>query len=132
MGTQNNEQIRLARMEAICNQLRSEMDDVMRKAYEQAVANKDEERAAEMARKIRNRLLDQSDAQMSLDRIGLDTSSTAAFLTSLVKIFKNSWAVYLSSSVTFPLRRDFRSTSIGVLHLMLRKRTIRRCKRCLM
>ena len=70
------------------------MDDVMRKAYEQAVADKDEERAAEMARKIRNRLLDQSDAQMSLDRIGLDTSSTAAFLASLGKIFKNSWSVY--------------------------------------
>ena len=30
-------------MEAICNQLRGEMDDVMRKAYEQAVADKDEE-----------------------------------------------------------------------------------------
>ena len=113
MGTQNNEQIRLARMEAICNQLRSEMDDVMRKAYEQAVANKDEERAAEMARKIRNRLLDQSDAQMSLDRIGLDTSSTAAFLTSFVKIFKNSWSVYrqhlrdISTQEGFPFNIDW-------------------------
>ena len=91
---QNNEQIRLARMEAICNQIRSEMDDVMRAAYEQAVADKDEIRAAEMARKIRNRMLDESDAEMSLDRIGLDTSSTTSFLTSLKKIFDNSWAVY--------------------------------------
>ena len=113
MGTQNNEQIRLARMEAICNQLRGEMDDVMRKAYEQAVADKDEERAAEMARKIRNRLLDQSDAQMSLDRIGLDTSSTAAFLTSLGKIFKNSWSVYrqhlrdISAQEGFPFNIDW-------------------------
>lgn len=113
MGTQNNEQIRLARMEAICNQLRGEMDDVMRKAYEQAVADKDEERAAEMARKIRNRLLDQSDAQMSLDRIGLDTSSTAAFLVSLGKIFKNSWSVYrqhlrdISAQEGFPFNIDW-------------------------
>lgn len=111
--TQNNEQVRLARMEAICNQIRGEMDDVMRKAYEQAVADRDEERAAEMARKIRNRLLDMSDAQMSLDRIGLDTSSTAAFLTSLGKIFKNSWSVYrqhlrdISAQEGFPFNIDW-------------------------
>ena len=91
---QNNEQVRLARMESICNRIRSEMDDVMQRAYEQAVADKDEERAAEMARKIRNRLLDESDAQMSLDRIGLDTSSTTAFLASLKHIFNNDWSVY--------------------------------------
>ena len=91
---QNNEQIRFARMEAICNQIRSEMDDIMQSAYEKAVAEKDEMRAAEMARKIRNRMLDKSDAEMSLDRIGLDTSSTTSFLTSLKKIFDNSWAVY--------------------------------------
>lgn len=91
---QNNDQIRLARMEAICNQIRSEMDDVMRAAYEKAVEEKNEERAAELARKIRNRMLDQSDAQMSLDRIGLDTSSASSFLASLGKIYKNSWSVY--------------------------------------
>jgi hypothetical protein len=91
---QSNEQIRLARMEAICNQIRSEMDDVMHRAYEQAVADNDEVRAAEMARKIRNRLLDRSDAEMSLDRIGLDTSSATSFLSSLKNIFENRWAIY--------------------------------------
>lgn len=90
----SNEQIRLARMESICNQIKSEMDDVMQKAYEQAVVDNDTDRAAEMARKIRNRMLDKSDAQMSLDRIGLDTSSVTAFLASLKNIFKNDWAVY--------------------------------------
>ena len=100
-------------MEAICNQLRSEMDDVMRRAYDQAVADQDEERAAEMARKIRNRLLDQSDAQMSLDRIGLDTSSTTAFLASLKHIFDNAWAMYrqhlrdISSQEGFPFNIDW-------------------------
>lgn len=90
----NNEALRLSRMEAICNSIRSEMDDVMAKAYEQAVADKDEDRAAEIARKIRNRKLDKSDAQMSLDRIGLDTSTTTSFLSSLKKIFNNDWATY--------------------------------------
>lgn len=110
---QTNEQIRLARMEAICNQIRSEMDDVMRVAYEKAVADKDRERAAEMARKIRNRMLEVSDAQMSLDRIGLDTSSTTAFLSSLKNIFNNSWAVYrqhlrdITTQKGFPFNIDW-------------------------
>ena len=103
----SNDQIRLARMEAVCNQLRSEMDDVMRKAYESAVADRDEERAAEIARRIRNRLLDKSDAEMSLDRIGLDTSSTTAFLTSITKIFKNSWAVYRQHLRDIPSQDGF-------------------------
>ena len=92
MSIQSNDQIRLARMEAVCNQLKSEMEDVMQKAYEQAVADSDTDRAAEMARKIRNRMLDKSDARMSLDRIGLNTSTTSAFLTSLKNIFNNDWA----------------------------------------
>lgn len=104
---QNNEAIRLARMEAICNQIRSEMDDVMQSAYEKAVADKDEMRAAEMARKIRNRMLDKSDAEMSLDRIGLDTSSTTSFLTSLKKIFDNSWAVYRQHLRDVPNQEGF-------------------------
>ena len=91
---QSNDQIRLARMESICNQIKSEMDDVMQRAYEQAVADNDADRAAEMARKIRNRMLNKSDAQMSLDRIGLDTSTSVAFLSSLKNIFNNDWAVY--------------------------------------
>lgn len=100
-------------MEAICNQIRGEMDDVMRIAYEKAVEDRDEERAAEMARKIRNRMLDMSDAQMSLDRVGLDTSSTMAFLQSLGKLFENSWAKYrqhlrdISKQDGFPFNIDW-------------------------
>ena len=110
---QPNDRIRLARMESICNQIKSEMDDVMQRAYEQAVADKDTDRAAEMARKIRNRLLDKSDAQMSLDRIGIDTSSTTAFLTSLKNIFDNHWAVYrqhlrdITAQEGFPFNIDW-------------------------
>ena len=110
---QSNEQIRLARMESICNQIKSEMEDVMQRAYEQAVADNDTDRAAEMARKIRNRLLDKSDAQMSLDRIGLNTSTSTAFLTSLKNIFNNDWAVYrqhlrdITTQEGFPFNIDW-------------------------
>lgn len=110
---QNNEQVRLARMESICNQIRSEMDDVMRIAYEKAVEEQDEDRAAEMARKIRDRLLDLSDKEMSLDRIGLDTSSTTAFLASLANIIQKSWAVYrqhlrdITTQEGFPFNIDW-------------------------
>ena len=110
---QSNDQMRLARMEAVCNQIRSEMDDVMRVAYDKAVADGDADRAAELARKIRNRMLDKSDAQMSLDRIGLDTSSSTAFLASLKNIFDNRWAVYrqhlrdISKQEGFPFNIDW-------------------------
>ena len=110
---QSNEQIRLARMESICNQIKSEMDNVMQSAYEKAVADNDTDRAAEMARKIRNRMLDKSDAQMSLDRIGLNTSNTTAFLTSLKNIFDNDWAAYrqhlrdITAQEGFPFNIDW-------------------------
>lgn len=110
---QSNDQIRLARMEAVCNQIKSDMEDVMQRAYEQAVADNDTDRAAEMARKIRNRMLDKSDAQMSLDRIGLNTSSTTAFLSSLKNIFDNDWAVYrqhlrdITAQEGFPFNIDW-------------------------
>ena len=110
---QSNDQIRLARMESICNQLKSEMDDVMQKAYERAVADNDTDRASELARKIRNRLLDKSDAQMSLDRIGLNTSNTTSFLASLKNIFDNDWAVYrqhlrdITAQEGFPFNIDW-------------------------
>lgn len=104
---QSNTDIRLARMESICKQLRSEMDDVMRNAYEQAVADNNAERAAELARKIRNRLLDKSDAQMSLDRVGLDTSTTTKFLASLKNLFENHWATYRQHLRDIPSQEGF-------------------------
>lgn len=112
---QSNDALRLARMEAICNSIKREMDDVVRHEYEDAVANGDSERAAKMARRIRNRMLEKSDAQMSLDRIGLDTSTTTSFLTSLKNIFNNKWATYrqhlrdISAQEGFPFNIDWGS-----------------------
>lgn len=104
---QSNEQIRLARLEALYNQIKSEKEDVIRKAYDQAVSDNDPDRAAEIARKLRDQLLEKSDAQMSLDRLGLDTSTTTAFLTSLKKIFNNDWSVYRQHLRDIPAQEGF-------------------------
>ena len=105
--SKTNEQLRLARMEAIYNHIKSEMDDVMQKAYEQAIADNDTDRAAEMARKIRNSMLDKTDAQMSLDRITLETSTATAFLSSLKNIFKSDWATYRQHLRDIPAQEGF-------------------------
>lgn len=63
-----NLSIRLARMEAMCNQVRAEMDDILQNAYQVAIEEQDEERAAGLARKIRNKLLSASDAHATVDR----------------------------------------------------------------
>lgn len=48
-------------------------------------------------REKRNKLLDESDKYMALDRVGLDTSSAIAFLASLKNIFNNSMSTYRQS-----------------------------------
>ena len=49
---------------------------------------------AERIREKRNKLLSDSDKQMTLDRLGLDTSSAIKFLASLKNIFSGKWAKY--------------------------------------
>ena len=66
---QSNEQKRLARIEAMTEKLRSEMDDVLKVAYDKAVESGDEDSAAELARRIRNNLLSKSDKECAFDRI---------------------------------------------------------------
>lgn len=96
---QNNEQ-RLARVEAVCNQLRGEMDEILQNAYQIAVEEQDEERAAELARKIRNRLLEVSDKECVLDKVlpeaptGISFSAWLDFLRGLAHIAKNEWGLY--------------------------------------
>ena len=67
---------------------------MLENAYKVACASGDEQAAADAARTLRNRLLDLSDKEMSLDRLGLDASSTFAFLSSLGNIFSGQWVVY--------------------------------------
>lgn len=91
---QNDFYKRLARAEAAAQAQKAELMETLQKAYENACQEQDAESAAELLRKIRNKLLDSTDKEMSLDRLGLDTSSASRFITSLTKIFSGAWAQY--------------------------------------
>ena len=101
----SNEQMRLAKMEAMCDHLRSEMSDVLERAYAIAVEERDEDRAAELARKIRNKLLDDSDKYNTVDRgfnfdlpETISTTNVISAVKALIKgingITANDWSVY--------------------------------------
>ena len=101
----SNEQMRLAKMEAMCDQLRSEMSDVLEKAYAIAVDERDEDRAAELARKIRNKLLDATDKYNTVDRVfnfdlpeTISTTNVISAVKALIEgingITVNDWSVY--------------------------------------
>lgn len=104
---------RIAKLETAYEGMRAEMDALIKADYEKAVAAGDAELAAELARKIRNKMLEASDSRVALDRIGLDTSSTTKFLASLAGIFKGDWAVYrqalrdLTAQEGFPFNIDW-------------------------
>lgn len=101
----SNEQMRLAKMEAMCDQLRSEMSDVLERAYAIAVEERDEDRAAYLARKIRNKLLDASDKYNTVDRVfnfdlpeTISTTNVISAVKALIEgingITVNDWSVY--------------------------------------
>ena len=85
---------RLARVEAMANAQKAELMETLWRMYETACREQDAQQAAALVRKIRNRLLDNTDKEMSLDRLGLDTSSAATFIASLIRIFNGDWAQY--------------------------------------
>lgn len=92
--------LRLARMEAMCDSMRAELDDVLQNAYTAAVEAQDEDRAAKLARKIRNKLLDSTDKECALDKVLPTAPTTAAFgdwitwLKQLANVATNTWGVY--------------------------------------
>ena len=98
---------RLARAEAMANLQKSQLPEVLENAYQAACASGDEQAAADAARALRNRLLDLSDKEMSLDRLGLDTSSAIAFLASLKQLFSSEWAVYRQALRDLPQQEGF-------------------------
>lgn len=91
---------RLARAEAAAARQNAELMETLREAYERACEAQDKESAAEFCRKIRNKLLEQSDAEMSLDRLGLDVPSGStftswlAFLRGLGNALTGAWSNY--------------------------------------
>ena len=116
---------RLAKAEAMTSLQKAQLPEVLKKAYQIACASGDEQTAADAARALRNRLLDLSDREMPLDRLGLDTSSAIAFLASLRQIFSGKWAVYRQAlrdlpqqegfpfDVTFPIAPDKKEDEAG-------------------
>ena len=91
----------------MANAQKAELMETLRAAYERACTDGDEEAAAEIVRKIRNKLLDNSDKEMSLDRLGLDVSSAAKFIASLAAIFTGEWAVYRKALRDLPEQQGF-------------------------
>lgn len=98
---------RLARVEAMANAQKAELIETMQKAYSNACESLNEEEAAALARKLRDKLLNASDKEMSLDRLGLDTSSTTKFIASLTTIFKSKWAEYRQALRDLPEQEGF-------------------------
>ena len=98
---------RMAKVEAMANLQKSQLVEVLQNAYNAACLAKDEQAAADAARALRNKLLELTDKEMSLDRLGLDTSSTFAFITSLGKIFSGEWAAYRQALRDIPQQAGF-------------------------
>ena len=118
----NNFYKQFAKIEAQAMAQRAESMEVLKKAYENACDNANEEDAAFYARKIRNKLLDNTDKEMSLDRLGLDTSSALKFIVSLTSVLNGAWATYRQElrdiskqdgfpfNITFPVSPDNEET----------------------
>ena len=69
--------------------VREHIDELFELAKNSEVA-----KLAEEVREKRNKLLEESDKYMCLDRLNLDTSSAVKFITSLKNVFNNDYAKY--------------------------------------
>ena len=102
-----NEYKRLARIEAMSNLQKSQLVEVLQNAYDAACQAGDEQAAADAARALRNKLLDLSDKEMSLDRLGLDIRNTITLLATLGTIFAGEWATYRQALRDIPQQEGF-------------------------
>lgn len=89
------------------NAQKAELEESLLAAYARACEEENEEEAAALVRKIRNKLLDNTDKRMSLDRLGLDVSSAAKFITSLTKVFSGAWTQYRQALRDLPTQAGF-------------------------
>lgn len=91
---------RIGRMQKIFEAANAELSDVKQAAYEEAVSRNDAEGAAQLAREIRNQMLTESDKEVVLDRLGLETPSGTSFsawlgfLQVLGRALSSDWAEY--------------------------------------
>lgn len=113
MSIQNNNTLRISRLETICEGITGQMNDVIKEAYGKAVENKDEELAASLARELRDNLLKESDSRVAFDRFdikvpsGSSFSSWLSFLKSLGKILTSDWSKYRQELRDLPQQPGF-------------------------
>lgn len=113
MSIQNNDTLRISRLETICEGITGQMNDVIKESYEKAVENKDEELAASLARKLRDNLLKESDSRVAFDRFnikvpsGSSFSAWLSFLKSLGKILTSDWSKYRQELRDLPQQPGF-------------------------
>lgn len=113
MGILVTEAERMAKMQKLYETTRAEQPDVLQSAYETAVAEKNADAAADMARKIRDRLLEESDKEVVLDRLGLQVPVGRTFtvwldfLMTLGQALNGEWAQYREALRDLPEQEGF-------------------------
>lgn len=91
----------------VAEYLDSQRQDIQEKALQQAIEAGDKDEAAKIVRIIRDRLLSESDAEVSLDRLGFDISSATNFLKSLKDVLAGDWAAYRQALRDIPEQDGF-------------------------
>lgn len=110
---QENIYKRLAQAEAMAAAQKAETMEVLQAAYKRACEELNEEDAAAFARKIRDKLLNETDSRVALDRFNISvpsgTSFTAwlSFLKSLGEITTGAWAIYRQALRDLPEQEGF-------------------------
>lgn len=110
---QENIYKRIALAEAMAAAQKAETMEVLQAAYKRACEELNEEDAAAFARKIRDKLLNETDSRVALDRFNISvpsgTSFTAwlSFLKSLGEIITGAWAIYRQALRDLPEQEGF-------------------------
>ena len=110
---QENIYKRIALAEAMAAAQKAETMEVLQAAYKRACEELNEEDAAAFARKIRDKLLNDTDNRVALDRFNISvpsgTSFTAwlSFLKSLGEIITGAWAIYRQALRDLPEQEGF-------------------------
>lgn len=113
MGIIVTEAERLAKMQKLYETTRAKQPDVLQAAYEMAVSEGNADAAAETARKIRDRLLADSDKEVVLDRLGLQVPTGKTFtvwldfLTTLGQALNGEWTQYREALRDIPEQEGF-------------------------
>lgn len=97
----------LARAQAIASVVKAERLETLWAAYENACREQDTEQTAELARRIRNKLLDGTDKEMALDRLEVDASTASKLVASLAGILTGEWAAYRQQLRDLPAQDGF-------------------------